>query len=123
MPSTIGKCKLFRIKHITLLEGETFSRNKHEIAFFEIKCTFFGRKENTIKVNRLTSTSWMLDTLKWLNIKERLQVNTIYFIRKMKIADAPDYLTEQLRYVGEVQPYSLRNVMNFRIQQANTTAK
>ena len=48
MPSTIGKCKLFRIKHTTLLEGETFLRNKHEIVFFEIKCTFFGRKENTI---------------------------------------------------------------------------
>ena len=50
MPSTIGKCILFRIKHITLLEGETFLRNKHEIAFFEIKCTFFGRKENIISV-------------------------------------------------------------------------
>ena len=49
MPSTIGKCKLFRIKHIALLEGEKFLRNKHEIAFFEIKCTFFGRNENTIK--------------------------------------------------------------------------
>ena len=33
---TIGKCKLFRIKHITLLEGETFFRNVYEIAFFEI---------------------------------------------------------------------------------------
>ena len=50
MPSTIGNCKLFRIKHIALLEGETFLRNKHEIAFFEIKCTFFGRKENTISI-------------------------------------------------------------------------
>ena len=49
MPSTTGKGKLFRIKHITLLEGETFLRNKHEIVFFEVKCTFFGRKENTIK--------------------------------------------------------------------------
>ena len=49
MPSTIGKCKLFRIKHITLLEDETFLRNKHDIAFFEIKCTCFGRKENTIR--------------------------------------------------------------------------
>ena len=48
MPSTIGKCKLYRIKHTTLLKGETFLRNKHQIAFFEIKCTFFGRKENTI---------------------------------------------------------------------------
>ena len=48
MPSTIGKCKLLSIKYTTLLEGETFLRNKHEIEFFEIKCTFFGRKENTI---------------------------------------------------------------------------
>ena len=45
-----------------------------------------------LKVNRLTSTSWMLDTLKCLNIRERPQVNTIYFIRKMKIGNAPDYL-------------------------------
>ena len=51
MPFTIGKCKLFRIKHITFLEGETFLRNKHEIAFLEIKCTFFGRKENTINLS------------------------------------------------------------------------
>ena len=55
MPSTIGKCKLFRIKYITpLLEGETFLRNKYEIAFFEIKCTFFGRKGNTISVKHPT---------------------------------------------------------------------
>ena len=50
MPSTIGKCKLFRIKHVTLLVGETFLRNQHEIAFFDIKYTFFGRKENTISL-------------------------------------------------------------------------
>ena len=52
-----------------------------------------------------------------------LRVNTVYFIRKIKIGDAPDYPTEQVRYVDEVQPYSLRNVKDFRIQQANTTAK
>ena len=28
-----------------------FLRNKHEIAFFEIKCIFFDRKENTIRGN------------------------------------------------------------------------
>ena len=53
------------------------------------------------KVNRLTSTRWTLDTLKWLNGKERLQVNTTCFIQKLKIGDAPDYLTEQLREVRE----------------------
>ena len=36
-----------------------------------------------LKVNRLTPTSWILDTLKWLNIRERLQINTIY------LGDAP----------------------------------
>ena len=36
-PSTIGKCKLFTIKHNTRLEGEIFLRNKHKI------------KENTIR--------------------------------------------------------------------------
>ena len=51
MPSTIGKCKLFKIKHTTLSEGETFLRNKHDIAFFEIKCTFVDRKENTIRLS------------------------------------------------------------------------
>ena len=64
MPSTIRKCKLFRIKHSTLLEDETFLRNKQKITFFWIKCTFFwikctffwikctffNRKENTIKL-------------------------------------------------------------------------
>ena len=48
MPFTIDKCELFRIKYITLLEGETFLSNKQEITFFEIKCIFFGKKENTI---------------------------------------------------------------------------
>ena len=50
MPSTIGKYKLFRIKHTTVLEGETFLRNKHKTEFFWNKVhIFFGRKENTIR--------------------------------------------------------------------------
>ena len=47
MPSTIGKCKLFRIKHTTLLEGETFLRNKHKIAFFFNKVHIFLVEEKT----------------------------------------------------------------------------
>ena len=37
MPSTIDKWEIFRIKHINLVEGETFLRNKHKIAFFFFK--------------------------------------------------------------------------------------
>ena len=47
MPSTIGKCKLFRIKHTILLEGETFLRNKHEIAFFLNKVHIFLLEKKT----------------------------------------------------------------------------
>ena len=50
----------------------------------------------TLKVYGSTLTTWTLDTLKWLNVRERIQVNTIYFIQKMKIGDASDYITEQL---------------------------
>ena len=41
-------CKLFRTKHTTLLEGETFLKNKHKMAFFFNKMHIFGRKEDTI---------------------------------------------------------------------------
>ena len=51
-----------------------------------------------LKCNRFTSIKYMLDTLKWLNVKQ----NTTVFIQKMKMKCAPEYLTEQLRYVGEV---------------------
>ena len=40
----IDKCKLFRIKHITLLEGETFLRNKNKIEFFVNKVHIFWQK-------------------------------------------------------------------------------
>ena len=33
-PFRKGKCNLLRIKHTTLLEGETFLRKKHKIAFY-----------------------------------------------------------------------------------------
>ena len=68
MPSTIGKCKLFRTKHTTLLEGITFLRNKHKTAFFEIKCTFFGRKENIINFfkKKKVQISFKLNYLKFI---------------------------------------------------------
>lgn len=64
----------------------------------------------------------MLDTLKWLNIKQRLALNTLNFIHKIKYGNAPEYLCDQIKYVSEVQPYGLRNADNFRLKRATTTA-
>ena len=90
MPSTIGKCKLFRIKLTTLLEGGTFLRTKHKIAFYEIKCTFFGRKENTINFATL-----------WLNVNYiRTHLNKIIITNKPILQS---FATEPKRRVKERQ--------------------
>ena len=40
----------------------------------------------------------------------------------MKKGCAPEYLTEQLKYFGEVQPYNLRNALDFRPPRADTNS-
>ena len=50
-----------------------------------------------------------------MNIKQRLQFNTLTFVRKMKKGDAPKHLCDLNKYVGESQPYMLRNTDDFRI--------
>lgn len=74
-----------------------------------------------LKCNRYTPIQLMLDALKWLNIKQRLTLNTLKFVFKMKQGKAPKYLCEEIKYVGESQPYDLRNASDFRIQRATST--
>lgn len=76
-----------------------------------------------LKCSRYTSIQIMLGTLKWLNIRQRLEMNTLSFIQKMKMGYSPDYLREHLQYIGDVQPYDLRNAQNFRIQRVTTTSR
>ena len=52
----------------------------------------------------------MLDILKRLNIQQRLVFNKLQFIQKIRIGQAPNYLTEQFGY-------HLRNTGDFRPQQ------
>ena len=63
----IDKCELFRIKRTTLLEGETFLRYKHKIAFFKINCTFFYRKENNISIKQI-KFKFISKSVDWLKI-------------------------------------------------------
>ena len=70
--------------------------------------------------NRFTSIQYTLDTLKWMNIHQRIELMTS--IKKMEMGNTPDYLIEQLQYVGDPQPYNLRNNNEFRLQRSNTEA-
>lgn len=53
----------------------------------------------------------------WLSIRGRQEPNILLFIQKMKMADSPTHLSDQLEYVGDVLPYSLRNAKNVWIQR------
>lgn len=58
----------------------------------------------------------MFDTLKWLNIEQRHEFNNLSLIHKIKDDDGPEYLCNQIKYVGKVQPYQLRNAENFKLE-------
>ena len=62
-----------------------------------------------IKCDRYTHINTMLNNLKWMSIAQPLQFNTLRFIGKLKQGDAPKYLYDQIHYVGDSQPYQLRN--------------
>lgn len=75
-----------------------------------------------LKCNRYTPIRCMLDALKWLSIKQRLELNTLLAVFKVKYGAAPRILTRGVRRVGEIQPYPLRNANNFRVRFQNTAA-
>ena len=56
MPSTIEKCKLFRIKHATFLEGGTFLRNKHKNCSFLNKVHIFFLVEKKTPLDKYAQT-------------------------------------------------------------------
>ena len=74
-----------------------------------------------LKFSRETPINFMLETLLWLNIEEKLKLNTLLNIFKIKHNNAPKYLTENIVYVREAQVYSLRNAEDFRIERLGTT--
>lgn len=74
-----------------------------------------------LKCARLTHIKYMLRSLNWLNIIQQIKLNVLLFIFKMKNDKLPKYLTKNLRYISDTQPYNLRNAQNFRIAHKATT--
>jgi hypothetical protein len=68
-----------------------------------------------LKCSRYSSIKFMLDSLNWLNINQRLKMNILLFVFKMKNGLVPKYLSESLMYGHDVHHYQLRNIFNFRL--------
>jgi len=68
-----------------------------------------------------TPSQIMLNTLKWMKISQKLKLNTLLTVFKIKHNMAPKYLTENITMVREAQTYPLRNENDFRIRMQRTT--
>lgn len=68
-----------------------------------------------LKCNRYVSINVMLNTLKWLSVKQRIVMNVLVFVHKIKYNLLPQYLSKYVKYISDVQPYSLRNMNDIRL--------
>lgn len=73
--------------------------------------------------DRFTSVKLMLNALKWINVKDRIELNVLVFIFKIKNGMTPKYLQDKITLVEQVQPYTLRNAdVNFRLGRFRLTS-
>jgi hypothetical protein len=63
----------------------------------------------------------MLGNLEWQSRKQRIYMNTLVLIFKIKHNMAPDYLASILMYTREATTHVLRNADDFRLQRYNRT--
>lgn len=68
-----------------------------------------------LRCNRYTSINFMLNSLKWLSVKQRIVMNMLIFVFKVKNNIMPKYLTKYVLHVSEIQPYNLRNMHDLRL--------
>lgn len=73
-----------------------------------------------LKARRDTHVTTMLNRTNMLSIKQRINYNVILLIYKAVNHLLPEYLSSQLRYVSDLQPYVLRNNRNLRPPQLKT---
>lgn len=73
-----------------------------------------------LRCHQLTHIREMLTRLQWLSVNQRLVMNALIFIFKIKNGLLPKYIRRYLVYVSDVQPYFLRNENDFRLNFSST---
>lgn len=68
-----------------------------------------------IGCSRYTPILSMLETLKWLSVKQRIFYNTMIFIYKIYTGLLPEYLACHLSIISDHHNYNTRNKSNFTI--------
>ena len=67
-----------------------------------------------LKVDRYTSSSFMLDALQWLSVKQRISFLTMVFIYKIINRLLPRYLCNRIERGSDIHRYNTRNAYAVR---------
>ncbi len=59
----------------------------------------------------------MLETLKWMNVKQRIMYRTMVVVFQIKNKMLPDYLTRKISYIGDINTHNVRSANDFRIDK------
>lgn len=68
-----------------------------------------------LKVNKYSKISEMLDTLHFMNVKQRIVYNSLILVFKIKKSLMPSYLSDIVSLVAENHEYPVRSRDNFRL--------
>lgn len=74
-----------------------------------------------LRMNRYTSRKWMLETLQWQSVRQRITFNTLTMIHKINNDLTPKYLKRNLKKVNESSTYNTRNKNEFRLPMYKKT--
>ena len=67
-----------------------------------------------LKVGRYTSSSFMMDALQWLSVKQRITFLTMVFIFKIINGLLPRYLCNRIERGSDIHRYNTRNASEVR---------
>jgi hypothetical protein len=65
--------------------------------------------------NKRTSISWMLETLKWQSVKQRIEFNTMILIYKIVNNLTPKTFSNNITYIRETHQHHTRSTNNIRL--------
>lgn len=68
-----------------------------------------------LKCNRYMSIRRMLKDLGWLSIDQRIKLNTLILIFKIKLNLLPNYLNTNIKYVNDIHSYDTRTRNDFSL--------
>lgn len=102
--------------HIDTSGSILYMLNQSQISRVQLIQNRFMR--TILRADARTSITSMLETLKWLSVKQRVIWNTLKFIHKVKNNQAPEYLQELLITVADSHNINTRQRENFYIPRS-----